>query len=88
MELCSLAHSRRQFRFRFENTWLKEESFHDEVSAFWKNISPVQLLSKLSAISVFMEKWGREFFNKFHEKIKRHKEVIQLYNDCSNAEDT
>ncbi|KAL8156575.1 hypothetical protein AgCh_001610 [Apium graveolens] len=88
LELCSLAHSRRQFRFRFENTWLKEESFHDEVSAFWKNISPVQLLSKLSAISVFMEKWGKEFFNKFREKIKRQKEVIQLYDDCSNAEVT
>lgn len=30
--------SRKQFRFRFENMWLNERSFKEEVSKFWCNI--------------------------------------------------
>ncbi|XP_074346861.1 uncharacterized protein LOC141685668 [Apium graveolens] len=31
-------HSKKNFRFRFENTWLREENFHAEVTAHWKNL--------------------------------------------------
>lgn len=31
-----------------------------------------------------MEKLGREFFNKFREKIRRQKEILICFEDCSN----
>ncbi|XP_017245408.1 uncharacterized protein LOC108217070 [Daucus carota subsp. sativus] len=57
LDLCSLKHSKRQFRFRFENTWLN--SFHDEVTTYWKSLSPMYFVSKLIDIFTFMQKWGR-----------------------------
>lgn len=88
INLCSLEHSRRRFRFRFENTWLKEKAFHEEVVRYWKSLSPVHFLPKLLHLSEFMGKWGKEFFNKFREKIRKQKEVISMYEDCANEERT
>ncbi|XP_074348972.1 uncharacterized protein LOC141688070 [Apium graveolens] len=65
-----------QFRFRFENVWLKEPSFYDEVSTFLSGIPTIQLLPKLLLVSSFMAKWGRNFFHKFRDKVKKQKEVI------------
>lgn len=31
-----------------------------------------------------MEKWGRKFFKKFREKIRKQKEVITLFADCAD----
>lgn len=56
LNLCSVLSSRKKFRFRFENTWLKEESFHAEVVEYWKKLSPIHFLPKLIEISAFMEK--------------------------------
>ncbi|XP_074341816.1 uncharacterized protein LOC141679207 [Apium graveolens] len=84
LDLLSVDHLKKKFRFRFENTWLKEESFHEEVSGYWKNLPPTQFLPKLLDLSKFMEKWGRRFFNKFREKIRRQKEVLELYEACDN----
>lgn len=67
---------KKQFRFRFENTWLKDDSFHEEVSEFWAKIPTMHLLPKLLNVTAFMEKWGKKFFNKFREKVKAQKEVV------------
>lgn len=88
LDLCNLSHSKRQFRFRFENVWLKEESFREEVSSFWRGLSPVLLLTKLIDISSFMQKWGTNFFNKFWEKIREQKIVLEVYMDCRDEEST
>lgn len=88
VELCSTKHSKKSFRFRFENTWLKEKSFHEEVSNHWKKLAPTQFLSKLLDISEFMNKWGRRFFNKFREKIQRQKDILTLYEDCADEVQT
>ena len=88
IDLCSMSHSKKSFRFRFENTWLKEENFHSEVVAYWKSIAPMHFLSKLLDISSFMNKWGRNFFNKFREKIRKQKEELKSYEDCVNEERT
>ncbi|XP_074360471.1 uncharacterized protein LOC141700659 [Apium graveolens] len=85
LEFYSTEHSRKKFRFRFENIWLKEENFHEEVSAHWRNLNPSHFLSKLVEISSFMEKWGKRFFNKFREKIRKQKELVALFEDCADA---
>lgn len=88
LELYSDNLTKKKFRFRFENTWLKEKSFHEEVSNYWKNLAPIHFLPKLLELSNFMGKWGREFFNKFREKIKKQKENLSLYESCADEEQT
>lgn len=64
--------------------WLKEHSFFEEVSTYWRSLSPIQFLPKLLELSKFMGQWGRRFFNKFREKIKKQKEVLALYESCDS----
>lgn len=72
------------FRFKFENIWLKEPYFHNEVSKFWSEIPPMHFLPKLLSVSSFMAKWGRNFFHKFREKIKKHNEIISSLVDYTD----
>lgn len=76
LDLIRVAVSRREFRFRFENTWLKEPTFVTEVIDTWSDLPASHLLPKLLSISTFMARWGRTFFNKFREKLKHQKSVI------------
>ncbi|KAL8109869.1 hypothetical protein AgCh_025820 [Apium graveolens] len=76
MQLVETTISRKQFRFRFENTWLKEPCFKDEVSVFWRSVLATHILPKLLSISAFMAKWGRTFFHKFRDKVKHQKKVV------------
>ena len=71
-----MSFSRKNFRFKFENTWLKEPNFHSEVAGFWKGLPTSHLLLKLLSVSPFMVKWGRNFFHKFRDKLKQQKSVI------------
>lgn len=81
LELLHVIKSKKKFRFRFENTWLHEPTFVKEVSNNWGNLPAIHLLPKLLSISTFMERWGRNFFHKFREKIKYQKAIIEsLYN--------
>lgn len=84
LELYSTGFSRSKFRFRFENTLLKEQSFHEEVTRHLRSLDPLQFLPKLLDLSSFMEKWGRKFFNKFREKIRKQKEVLNLFENCAD----
>lgn len=68
LDLVSTEFSTAKFRFKFENTWLREQSFHDDVVNFWKSIPFMHLLSRLESVSSFMAKWGLNFFHKFREK--------------------
>lgn len=34
LDLVDVSYSRKQFRFRFGKAWLKEHTFHNEVSSF------------------------------------------------------
>ncbi|XP_074335942.1 uncharacterized protein LOC141673107 [Apium graveolens] len=86
LELISTSHSKQQFRFRFENTWLKEDSFTVDVTNFWKSLKPTHLMPKLISVSSFMAKWGRNFFHKFRDKVKHKKEEVNLYADCEDEE--
>lgn len=76
LDLCNTSVTKRQFRFKFENIWLKEESFSTEVVRYWQDLPPIHLLPKLISVSEFMEKWGRCFFHKFREKVIKQKENI------------
>ncbi|XP_074328182.1 uncharacterized protein LOC141666094 [Apium graveolens] len=76
LELLNSKIPAKQFRFRFENTWLKESTFHAEVSNFWHNLPSMHLLPKLIEVSKYMAKWGRGFFHKFREKVAKQKETI------------
>lgn len=88
LELYNTEHSRRNFRFRFENTWLKEQSFHEEVVNYWQRLPPVHFLPRLLELSNFMDKWGRKFFNKFREKIRKQKEELKVFEDCADERRT
>lgn len=76
LESCNVVVSRKKFRFRFENVWLKEPNFHNEVSGFWKQLHAAHLLPKLLSASEFMAKWGHKFFHKFRDKVRLQKKAI------------
>lgn len=77
LELCNTSFSRKHFRFRLENIWLKEPNFHAEVSKYWCNLSTSHILPKLLAISDYMGKWGHKFFHKFRDKVRVQKKIIE-----------
>ncbi|XP_074346587.1 uncharacterized protein LOC141685379 [Apium graveolens] len=76
LEPVNTEFSRKQFRFKFENTWLHECSFKDEVVQYWKEIPKIHLLPKLLFVLTFMARWGRTFFHKFRDKVKKQKGII------------
>ncbi|XP_074327330.1 uncharacterized protein LOC141665251 [Apium graveolens] len=84
ISLCDTSVLRKQFRFRFENSWLKEPSFKEENIKAWKEIPTMNIIPKLISLSKFMSKWGRKFFHKFRDKVKQQKEVL---NSLLNRED-
>lgn len=71
LDFMEVAVPKKVFRFKFENTWLKEPSFIREVAGYWESIPTSHLLPKLNSVSRYMEKWGRNFFNKFKEKVRQ-----------------
>lgn len=86
LEFLKLEISKRKFRFRFENMWLKEPGFVAEVSAVWKNLPPVHLLPKLFEVSSFMARWGRSFFHRFREKVQEYKGVMARLADMDEED--
>lgn len=84
--LLNIPVSRKEFRFKFENTWLKEPTFLNDVTNYWELIPAVHLLSKLGSVSGFMAKWGSVFFNKFKEKVKRQKRILDSIRDKTDDE--
>lgn len=68
--------SRKEFRFKFENTWLREPSFRGDVKEYWDSLPRLQLLPKLVSMSSYMAKWGRNFFHKFRDKLCKQREVV------------
>ncbi|KAL8133792.1 hypothetical protein AgCh_009018 [Apium graveolens] len=86
LDLYSVVFSKKQFRFRFENTWLQEPSFRQETNEFWSALPPTNIIPKLLSVSSFMAKWGRNVFHKFCDKIRRQKELLEsLVNRVDNA---
>lgn len=85
LDLLNVAITRKEFRFKFENTWLKEPNFLKDVTAHWESIPKTHLLPKLMEVSKYMAKWGRVFFNKFKEKVKRQKQVLDSL--CDKTDD-
>ncbi|XP_074357954.1 uncharacterized protein LOC141697459 [Apium graveolens] len=78
LDLLKVDVSRKNFRFQFENIWLKEPGFVAEVKEVWSNISPVHLIPKLMEVTAYMAKWGQVFFHKFKEKIKEQKSILDI----------
>lgn len=65
LNLVCMDMPRRSFKFRFENMWLREPSYVEEVSAMWKDPSKCHLLPKLFVVSSFMARWGKSLFHEF-----------------------
>ncbi|XP_074324401.1 uncharacterized protein LOC141661315 [Apium graveolens] len=81
LELLSVEVPKRVFRFKFENTWLKESTFVEEVKQCWENLPASHLVIKLMSVSGYMEKWGRDFFNKFKQKVRNQKALMDSLQD-------
>ncbi|KAK1362228.1 hypothetical protein POM88_046702 [Heracleum sosnowskyi] len=47
LEPMHVEFSRKQFRFKFENTWLHEQSFKVEVANYWNDIPKSSFASKV-----------------------------------------
>lgn len=86
LELLNTEISRKEFRFRFENIWLKEPNFIRDVAEIWTSIPVIHLLPKIVEITSFMARWGRSFFHKFREKIRNHKRRLEELVDCENED--
>ncbi|XP_074326831.1 uncharacterized protein LOC141664773 [Apium graveolens] len=76
LELCNSNLSKKEFRFKFENTWLRKSSFRDEVNQYWDSLPLLQLMPKLISMSSYMAKWGRNFFHKFRDKLCKQREIV------------
>lgn len=62
LDLLNTSISKKNFRFRFENTWLKKPNFHSEISKYWQYLPAMHFPPKLVEISKYMAQWCREFF--------------------------
>lgn len=80
LDLYSVAFTRKEFRFRFENTWLQEANFHKETTEFWLALDPAHIIPKLISVSGFMARWGRNF-----SKIPRQSEETEG-SSCNSCE--
>lgn len=49
-------------------------------------LSPMSFLSKHIDVSTFMQKWWNIFFNKFREKIRKQKVLLELYVEGGDEE--
>lgn len=76
LELYNVIFTRKQFRFKFENTWLGEPSFSGEVTTYRDILPRTHLLLKLISIYSFMAKWGRNFYHKFKDKLSMQKSIV------------
>lgn len=76
LDLYSVSFSRKQFLFRFENTWLQGPNFFKETTEYWLALPPSHILPKLLSVPNFMARRGRNFFHKFRDKVKKQKDVI------------
>ncbi|XP_074347397.1 uncharacterized protein LOC141686251 [Apium graveolens] len=54
LDLLNISLARKQFRFKFENTWLQDPNFRKEVSDFWLELPTINILPKLISVSSFM----------------------------------
>lgn len=61
LELYNVSITKKQFHFKFENTWLKEPNFHKEIKEYWEKLPSTYLLPKLISVSSFMAKLRRIF---------------------------
>lgn len=84
LELIEVTITKRAFKFKFENTWLKEPSFIKDVTDHWEKIHCANLLPKLISVSKYIEKWGRNFFNKFKEKLRKQKIILDGLKNISD----
>ncbi|XP_074367335.1 uncharacterized protein LOC141707840 [Apium graveolens] len=82
LELIQLDISVKKFRFHFE----KEPCLFANVTKAWNNIPFVHLLPKLIQLSSFRERWGRNFFHKFKDKVKEHKHTLDLLSEKIDEE--
>ena len=76
LDLLNVSFPKKIFRFRFENTWLRETNFRKEVSEFWLAMPAINILPKLISVSSFMARWGRNFFHKFRDEVRIQNEVL------------
>ncbi|XP_074352031.1 uncharacterized protein LOC141691191 [Apium graveolens] len=86
LELCNSNLSKKEFRFKFENTWFHESSFRDEVNQYWDSLSRLQLMPKLISMSSYMAKWGRNFFHKFRDKLCKQREIVNALAEKTDEE--
>lgn len=82
--LFDIPKSKKAFSFKFENMWLPGSLFVKETSDHWKNTPVNHLIPKLHSVSQFIERWGHRFFNKFKEKLKLHKSIIDALKDLTD----
>ena len=59
--------------FRFENMWLKEEGFKEELKQWWEGIqvsgsASFILTEKLKALKLFLRSWNKEVFGQIDSK--------------------
>lgn len=71
--------SSRNFRFRFENSWLRESDLVLVVNSSWEESSSLDLISRLHMCTVRLERWGKELARKFKHRINSYKtDILRL----------
>lgn len=71
LDLVNVSFSKKVFRSKFENIWLREPNFRKDVIDFWLDMPAINILPKLFWVSSFMARWDRNFFHKFRDEIKK-----------------
>lgn len=84
LELFQLELSRKKFRFRFENIWLKEPGFIAEVFRDLDKYFSNEFVTQIDGGLFFYGEVGRSFFHKFREKIKEQKSILERLNDLTD----
>ncbi|VFQ61854.1 unnamed protein product [Cuscuta campestris] len=77
LDTVSLQPVKRQFRF--ENTWVRDESYQDALKAAWGGTCSVPFLARLEQCGKDLKTWGGYLFQKFGKRIKELKSVVERW---------
>lgn len=77
---------RRQWSFKFENKWLREDGFREVVEEGWLRAGSGSLIEKIAHCSNHLTAWGRDLALKFRSAIAKCKKELDIFRNRTDAD--
>lgn len=75
----------RAFRFRFKNSWLKEERCSEIVAECWQSNEGEELADKINKCAIRLKEWGDKMARRFKEKLGNCRKRMDQFRDRDDS---